>query len=181
MIAITSVYWLLFPVALILECLWWGVPRQIEIEPMGGMGPDLLFLCYNTGSALCLISRWTCRSEPSPWVSVWPELVRPCCWLAACQGAGGMCWGTCPVSCPRTASLGPALWESLGSCSSLTSLFTSRKEHFCTVKKALVTCEGCCIFSVVLQSQYLQVGFLNLELCGVHRCCKLYKVTWKES
>lgn len=106
-----------------------GCPKTDGDWPMGNMDPDLVFLCYKIGFALSHLAVM-CRSELPPWISVWPELVRPCCWLAACQGAGDTCWGTGPVSCPWSASLGPALWESLGSCNPLISLFTNRKEHF---------------------------------------------------
>lgn len=93
MIVITSVYWLLLTVTLI----WWGVPRQMEIEATGNMGPDLLFLCYKTGSALCLISQ-CCAGQTLLCGFLcgqsWSDLAAD----AACREAGD----TCSMSCVLT-------------------------------------------------------------------------------
>lgn len=128
-----------------------GCPKTYGDWTMGSMGPDLLFLCYKTGSALCLILQWRAGQSLLPGFLHGQTLL-----LTGCLSQN---WRHM-LGCIFCVSLGllhlvQHCGKSLGSCNSLTSLFTNRKEHFCAVKKVLVACEWCCSFSVVLQSQSL--------------------------
>lgn len=88
--AITSVYWVLLTVILIWECLWWVVLKQMEDWTHGEHGPRPSVSLLP--GRICSLSHLTVTwgSEPPPWVAVRPELVRPRCWPATCQGAEDM-------------------------------------------------------------------------------------------
>lgn len=126
-----------------------GVPLVGCPKRDGGLNPWGTWaqtFCFSAmGSALCLISQWCAGQSLLPAFlcgQSWSDLAAD--WLPVTEL--NTCWDASPVSCPWADSLGPALWESLGSCNSPSSLFTNRKEQFCMLKKVLMTCEGCCTF-----------------------------------
>lgn len=121
-------------------------PKTYGDWTMGSMGPDLLFLCYKTGSALCLILQRRAGQSLLPGFLHGQTLL-----LTGCLSGN---WRHV-LGCISCVSLGLLhLVQHCGKAwvAAILSLLCSQTERGTCV---LVVCEWCCTFSVLLQSQCL--------------------------